>query len=500
MILRRTHSLLSKAVLVTGVNSKYQPTGIPQQQHAAIEAAVLSILENVGEDPTRDGLLRTPRRAADAWTALTSGYRMDVNAIVNNALFDVEHAGELVVVRDINVFSLCEHHLLPFFGTAHVAYKPAKNAKVIGLSKLARIVDLFARRFQVQERLTAQVADTLQSILSAEGVAVWIDAAHTCMTMRGAAQPSASTITTALRGVFRDDPAARAEVMGVLGGSSWQTRVSSPHVPPAACSATSCVFCGSGGGATAAPAPTLTAAPAVAPTAVLIAPTPPQHQGKPAAPATCDTVASPASASTDGRVVTLRIAKQAHKFAAGHFTLFPDGTRERLHGHDHSVTCEFTGVMGADGLVVDYKVLKGLIKQLCDKFDERLLVPAASPAVTISDYQPAPTAPGAPPSVPMVSITSCGTTMHVPKDEVLPLPIANVSVEGLACVFLDELRAKLAALHPAVASAMRKIVVSVETGPGQAALAVWRYPRRARSTRRSPSRFGTARGGSKESD
>ena len=165
-------------------------------------------LELIGEDPTREGLLRTPQRVADSLDWLTRGYTMDLNDVVGDAVFAEEH-DNMVLVRDIEFYSMCEHHMLPFFGKAHIAYIP--DGTIIGLSKLPRIVEMFARRLQVQERLTEQVAEALQSVLRPRGVGVVIEAVHLCMMMRGVEKQNSRTTTSAVRGEFRDCPMTRNE-------------------------------------------------------------------------------------------------------------------------------------------------------------------------------------------------------------------------------------------------------------------------------------------------
>jgi GTP cyclohydrolase I len=168
-------------------------------------------LELIGEDPDREGLKRTPQRVATALAWLTRGYEMDVEHVVNGAVFDADCATNMIMVRDIELYSLCEHHLLPFFGRAHIAYIP--NGSIVGLSKLPRIVEVFARRLQVQERLTEQIASALHDVLKPMGVGVVIEAYHLCMMMRGVEKQNSKTITSALRGSFRSDQRTREEFL-----------------------------------------------------------------------------------------------------------------------------------------------------------------------------------------------------------------------------------------------------------------------------------------------
>ncbi len=179
----------------------------------AIEKSIQTILREIGENPNREGLKKTPERVARAYKELTVGYSQDPIAILKKALF-TEACDEMILVKDIEIFSLCEHHLLPFFGRAHIAYIP--NGKIVGLSKIARVADAFARRLQVQERLTAQIADAIQTALKPKGVAVAIESRHLCMVMRGVSKQNSVMVTSAMRGEFRKNPATRAEFLKLL--------------------------------------------------------------------------------------------------------------------------------------------------------------------------------------------------------------------------------------------------------------------------------------------
>ncbi len=189
----------------------------PKLEQIDLSPQIKQILEGLGENPRRDGLQRTPQRVDQALKFLTSGYRMDVQKIVNGALYDVKY-DEMVVVKDIEFFSLCEHHMLPFFGKMHVAYLP-KN-KVIGLSKIPRIVDAFARRLQIQERLTQEVAQTIQEVIDPVGVGVICEARHFCMMMRGVEKQHSGAMTSAMLGAFRTRKDTRDEFLALVNHKS----------------------------------------------------------------------------------------------------------------------------------------------------------------------------------------------------------------------------------------------------------------------------------------
>jgi GTP cyclohydrolase I len=197
------------------------PTAVPpattttptEAQSSPMQDLIQRLLVELGEDPSREGLVKTPRRVEKALKFLTSGYETDIDAVLNGALFDVDY-NEMVIVRDIDFYSLCEHHLLPFFGRCHVAYIP--NGRVIGLSKLPRLVDLFARRLQLQERMTLQIAETFREKISPLGVAVVCEGTHLCMAMRGVEKQNSYTITSAMLGAFRDHARTRMEFLELL--------------------------------------------------------------------------------------------------------------------------------------------------------------------------------------------------------------------------------------------------------------------------------------------
>ena len=199
----------SAAQVVSSLSTQQLPT----VSEAEMAQAVRTLLIGLGENPDREGLIDTPKRVVKALQFLTKGYHESLDELLNGAVF-TEDANEMVLVRDIDIFSSCEHHILPIIGRAHVAYIP--NGKVIGLSKIARICEMYARRLQVQERLTLQIADALQGLLKPQGVAVVIEATHMCMVMRGVQKPGSWTVTSAMRGVFSEDARTREEFMNLV--------------------------------------------------------------------------------------------------------------------------------------------------------------------------------------------------------------------------------------------------------------------------------------------
>ncbi|MBW4039460.1 MAG: GTP cyclohydrolase I FolE [Acidobacteria bacterium] len=198
---------------ILAVNGNGQRSGGAMLSDASTQEIYAELLRRVGEDPKRDGLLNTPMRMEKSMAFLTQGYAQTVEEVLHDALFDVEY-DEMVMVKDIEFYSLCEHHLLPFFGKAHIAYVP--NGKVVGLSKMPRIVDVFARRLQVQERMTQQIAEAVEAAIGPQGVGVVVEAQHLCMMMRGVQKQSSATVTSSLRGVFKTQLQTRNEFLSLV--------------------------------------------------------------------------------------------------------------------------------------------------------------------------------------------------------------------------------------------------------------------------------------------
>ena len=187
------------------------------KDHDKLREIIRSLLEELGEDSTREGLLKTPSRVARSWRFFSEGYRQNLDDIINHAIFH-EEAKDMVIIRDVEFFSLCEHHLLPFFGKTHVGYIP--NGKVIGLSKVPRIIDMFSRRIQIQERLTRQIAETIQTVLDPIGVAVVMEGRHMCMQMRGVEKQNSLATTSSMLGKFRESDRTRSEFLAIIGRES----------------------------------------------------------------------------------------------------------------------------------------------------------------------------------------------------------------------------------------------------------------------------------------
>ncbi len=410
----------------------------------AIAAHYSSILALLGEDTARKGIVKTPLRAAKAMRFLTSGMRSDLATVVNSGVFDEDHH-EMVIVRNIEVHSLCEHHLLPFIGRAHVGYLPNSNGSVVGLSKVGRIVDLYARRLQVQERLTTQVAAALDELIAPRGVAVAIEATHMCMQMRGVQKSGASTITTSMLGVFDDNATVRGDFLRLIG----MPNLSSEAAPSSAKVAPSCCEGHAVDGAAAAAPPREGAVGA--------------RPGPPSAHASAAT-----SAAAVEHMSTIRLFKEAMKFSAGHFTIFGHADREKLHGHNFGVQVSITApVVPGTGMIADYNVYKRAIRGLCDEFDELLLLPGLSPHLSIS--HPPQTDPAVSPRV-RIELDGASSQLdvfEVPASDVRVLPVANVTLEEISRLFatrmLEQHKQRLAQDRVA------RLTVAVSSGPGQTA-------------------------------
>ena len=332
------------------------------------------ILTLLGEDVSREGLLKTPTRAAKAMQFLTHGYHLDLSKVMNNAIFR-ENCDEMIIVKNINFHSLCEHHLLPFLGSVHIAY--LANDKVVGLSKLARIVEMYARRLQVQERMTVQIAHAINNELGAMGVGVIIEALHMCMTMRGVNKEHATTITSCMLGEFKDNIKTRTEFLSLvnmnqhinnINGSNNSVSIntnfgnvagwngcnlsdyddSNNRINPFAMDRGKVSGVSNGNR-----------------TAVTMA------RGK---TRVCENVVS----KQEGNLATLSISKEDIKFSSGHMTIFDSKNREMVHGHNFQVSCEISGVVDDNGMVVNYQMIKSLLRDKVNEWDEKFLIASKS--------------------------------------------------------------------------------------------------------------------------
>ena len=393
----------------------------PPPNDAALErasSATLDLLRAVPhEDADRDGLKGTPRRHAKALMELTAGYGLTLPEVLNNAVFDVPTSGEMVIARNIAFFSLCEHHVLPFFGKVHIAYIPSEVG-VLGLSKMARIVEMYGRRLQVQERLTEQVANALVEALAPRGVGVIVEATHLCMAMRGVRQQSSTTVTRAMRGDFATDAGLRGELIATV-------------------------------------APALADAHSVPDFADHCA----EHEASiDSHPHGCkcglhDRGSGKGAAALAPSAATVALFKEDTKFSAGHFTIFDAQRRERMHGHNHAVRCELTGEVGADGMVADYGVFKAMLRDACAEWDEIFLLPGNSPHLAIEERGGE------------VRATFDGETIVMPAADALVLPITNVTLEELAGLMVE----RLVERHGAVFAGAKisRLAITISSGPGQ---------------------------------
>eukprot|EP00818_Percolomonas_sp_WS_P005117 CAMPEP_0117439770 /NCGR_PEP_ID=MMETSP0759-20121206/2734_1 /TAXON_ID=63605 /ORGANISM="Percolomonas cosmopolitus, Strain WS" /LENGTH=697 /DNA_ID=CAMNT_0005231491 /DNA_START=111 /DNA_END=2204 /DNA_ORIENTATION=+ len=410
----------------------------------------LEILGLLGENPQRDGLLKTPMRAAKALEFFTKGYQESVETLMNKAIFDENH-DEMILVRNIELFSLCEHHLVPFTGRVHIAYLP--KGKVVGLSKLARIVELFARRLQVQERLTRQIAETLMEQLDAAGVGVVIEATHMCMTMRGVQKAHASTVTSVMLGEFKEDVKTRTEFIGLInmgGGDASLSGVTGYNSHQYAMYhniGEECSRCNHGKGEQRRRTSPSISSPAAEIQSTTPAPTTAKTQPNTHA----HDSPSNMSHTRKSRLATIEISKEDIKFSSGHFTIFSETEREPLHGHNFSVSCAVTGIVNDNGIIADYNLIKSELRSLCKEWDEKMLVPINSPYLNFETKDSS-----------HIDLTFNGETMTLLSSDVVLLPLRNITGEELSSLLASLLQNKLSNLNEIV-----EIRVNVSSNKGQ---------------------------------
>jgi len=436
------------------------------------EDAVRMLLESLGEDPNREGLLKTPKRHAKAMRFFTQGYEQDLDVVLNNAIFS-EDSDEMVMLRNIEIFSMCEHHLVPFHGRAHIAYLP--RGKVVGLSKLVRVAEMYSRRFQVQERLTKQIATALNDKLAPHGVGVVIECVHLCMAMRGVQKPHSTTVTSCMLGDFKNDPRTRNEFLHLV-----RSAPSGP--PPGAAVAEHVARTGAklfeasgvhierthagadmfdnllGGHSPNSMRPLAKDHRALGVAMAMGA----GDYGSAAPPEV--KAAAVSMPPEDVRYSTIEIGKEDMKFSAAHFTVFSAKERERLHGHTHAVKVQFTGLVGSDGMVANYAILKKRVRELCALWDETFLVPGQSPHVQVVQEGG------------RVKITHNGVMQDLPADDCRILPVRNVTVEELSHLLLQNIVGEKGGWCNEQGILRVQAQVSSDGGRGQWASSTWVAP------------------------
>ena len=423
------------------------------QTNQALEHHVGEILKLLGEDPTRDGLLKTPSRVAKSLQFLTSGMERNggcPKVAMGEAVFDENASEEMVLVRDIEVHSLCEHHMLPFMGRVHIAYIP--SGPVLGLSKLARLSEVFGRRLQVQERLTSQIANALMDdpALAPRGVAVLMECTHMCMVMRGVEKAAATTITHCMLGDFKDNATLRSEYLDMISlpplgerGSGHSSRGGKHRAHSGRC-----VLDNDSTGQGVIQSDSASSIPSTSLHELA-------HQD--------------INSSEDIAVetTTISLAKQDMKFSAGHFTIFNGKKRERLHGHNFSVSAEITTRTGAGtreaGLVVDYGILKKALRELCDEWDEVFLLPERSPYLQFEQVSQ---------DENQLRILfgdgkadSEKEQLVLPKTDVTLLPVSNITGEELSRLLLARFIEVCG--EDLAAGGVQTVKIGVSSGPGQ---------------------------------
>eukprot|EP01084_Bolivina_argentea_P099973 179620_1 len=390
----------------------------------SIASHYTEILKLLGEDINREGLLKTPLRAAKAMQFFSKGYYDNLSTVVNDAIFCENH-DEMIIVKNIDFHSLCEHHLVPFRGRIHLAYLPNKN--VIGLSKLARIVEMYCRRLQVQERLTQQIADDIHKALNPAGVACIIEAEHMCMTMRGVRKDHATTITSRMLGEFRDNYKTRTEFLSLITLNNpyaynmpvqpnYNTIIDANNTPVVASNIQTVVT-----------------------------------DIKPV----CDTSKYAKQQMSDGeRTATIEICKEDIKFSCAHVTIFSDSEREMIHGHTFSLCCNINGKVGSNGMMIDYKIIKAFLRNICNEWDEKFLIPTDSMYLSINENGQY-----------FDIVFNNEKIMQILKKEVILLPIRNITGEELSNYLSKYLENNL--MQYIDNGDISKISVSVSASKGQ---------------------------------
>jgi len=377
--------------------------------------AYRNILEGIGEDPAREGLVKTPSRAAKAMKYFTSGYKSDIDTVINQALFTENH-DEMIIVRDIEFYSLCEHHMVPFHGKVHIAYIP--KGKVLGLSKVARLVEMFSRRLQLQERLTKQISNSIEEIIDPAGVAVVIEATHMCMTMRGVEKTLASTVTSCVLGDFKHDLKTRTEFFNLLNTNGFRSnqgiyntyhpRNSNSNENSSSCNCKT------------------------------------QH---------VNDVSERTEISSLDTQATIKISKEDIKFSSGHFTIFSETERETLHGHNFNISCEVKGRVNENGMITNYQTIKNDLRCFAKELDEKFLLPSNSPFMKIVYEKNE------------IKAVFNEEVLSFPSTDALLLPVRNITGEELAKYITHKMASKIS--NEYINEGIEHIKIGISSNSGQ---------------------------------
>mmetsp|Transcript_14177 Transcript_14177/g.48661 ORF Transcript_14177/g.48661 Transcript_14177/m.48661 type:complete len:501 (-) Transcript_14177:24-1526(-) len=411
-------------------------------QNKQIEDAMRTILSELGEDPSREGLLKTPSRYAKAMRFFTQGYQQDLDTVLNKAIF-TEDSDEMVMLRNIELFSMCEHHLVPFHGRAHIAYLP--RGKVVGLSKLVRVTELYSRRLQVQERLTKQIATALQEKLEPHGVGVVIECVHLCMAMRGVQKPHSTTVTSCMLGDFRTDARTRNEFLHLVRSAPFTHMTGMGVSEQISQTQSARIFESDGvhvertqkatefydtllGGHSPNSLRPASGNHRSMGNALIMGAGDYEKDNESTSSSSGEDSGSASTAKGSPQrsqhFSTIEIGKDDMMFNAAHFTVFSAQERESLHGHTHAVRVAFTGPVGEDGMVENYQVFKKRVRELCDKWDETYLVPGHCRHLNIREEGE------------RVVIEHNGVAQDLPKNDCRIIPVRNVTLEELSMLFL----------------------------------------------------------------